>query len=85
MNRDSLPRPDTMAQLRLDSALAKRKSAKSGELSNVRCEVCSTLIRTYEGPLEGILCQRCFDTSAAGCTRIMPLVILRSAIQEGAK
>jgi hypothetical protein len=52
------------------------------DLFNVRCECCGDLDKALHRPVKGILCDQCFKPELPSCTRVMPLVILRSAINE---
>lgn len=79
----SFPSPDTMFLLRFESAVRKRFVKDNPMLENVEvhCEACLQKIPRYIGPKNGILCSVCLATMNC-CTRIMPLAITRSSIQE---
>lgn len=82
MNHKTLPNKHTLFILRLDSALAKRRGeTKTVEGERRQCEGCFQWIPRYEGPEPGVLCQICL-TAQISCTRIMPLAITRSTLNE---
>ena len=77
---------------RLDAALRARKEARDAaklageelttqEFKNVRCAVCLQNIPRYIGLEIGIICSDCYESSNC-CTRVMPLAITRSTMNE---
>lgn len=80
-----LANPDSVRLfcLKLDRALRNRQGAKVDDYADVHCEVCGDHIARYIGPNPGVICTTCLEISGEGaCTRIMPLAITRSSIQD---
>jgi len=70
---------------RLDAALRQRRECQDPPdlYRNVKCEVCWSNIHLYEGKPQGIICSTCLEPTGEGaCTRMMPLAITRSTMNE---
>ena len=69
--------------MRFEAVWKRRKGAEVDCWHDVKCEVCGDLMRTYNGPKPGVICNVCLLDSGQGeCVRVMPLAITRSAIRE---
>lgn len=67
---------------KLDEALARRKGVSPDCHRNIRCEVCDDLMRIYNGPVPGAICNVCMEPSGEGeCVRAMPLAITRGTLR----